>query len=251
MLKGSDSEVKMLAKQLVSARFPLLLVIAIPVVGLPGCALGVTSAMGIFVYPAMWQKLFFLIGIVVGLGTPVWIIIGLQWLHRIPARSLIRKIMAIESDALAQCFTALSAPSYFNATSGPCGGAIAVDPVSKKVALVFGQMLAGKHTQTRCITLDVHELKSCSAEQPGVSTLSLAGSGHSSSDMLTVHSYNQEERVEQRNGTGLRIITENLDATEIFMNFDYEVAKSWVVLLDKFSSGRLEVPSSPTEFPKS
>ena len=46
-----------------------------------------------------------------------------------------------------------------------------------------------------------------------------------------------------------RLGTENLHATEVFLNFDFEVAKSWVALLSKLDAGRLETLTVSTEFP--
>jgi hypothetical protein len=122
--------------------------------------------------------------------------------------------------------------------------------VSKKIAIVFGQMTTNADAKTRLITLNAGELRSWSAEKPGSSVLNLIGSGHTTGEMMGALNHNVRQSTQQAVGTGLRLVTENLDATEIFLNFDFEIAKSWVVLLDKLASGRLEVPTSPTEFPK-
>lgn len=251
MLKGSDAEVNDVARALVAHRLFWLMLVAIPVVGLPGCALGFTSAMALFVWEHWWQKLFAVIGVFIGLSTPFLLNYGLRWLHRIPARGIVAELVQMEADALAKCLAELPQPTYFNATSGMHGGAIAVDPASRKIAVVFGQMQSGIPAKTRLVTLNPGELRSWSAELPGVSSLSLVGSGHSSSDMLKVHDHNLQQKIQQAHGTGLRLSTENLGATEIFLNFGYEDAKNWVVLLDKLNGGRLEVPGAAVEFPGS
>lgn len=247
MRKGSEAEISQVAGELLSQRMWWLLVVCVLPIGIPSCGLGIVGTISVFSYDQWWQKVLGLFGAILGLGSPLWIVFGLRWLHRIPARSMLQSIMALETKVANQCLELIQQPVYYNATVGWRGGAIAVNPATAQIALVFGELITKRSPQTRDIKFDVRELRQWRAIDPGATLIEV--SGGTSDQLLGALNHNVRARNERAQGTGLQLITDRLDATEIFLNFDFDEAKKWVLLLTKLSEGRLEVPVATIEYP--
>lgn len=247
MLTGSKEEIKSYASGMISRRTNLMFILTVVVLG-PSLLIGFIGLIAFNISRGLGSFLG-LLGMCGAVAIPVLVLVLVRRFYRSAARREISELREKEKNAVDQCLEVLAQPSYFNAASGVCGGAIAVAPATGKISLVFGRMLFSQPVNTQLITLQPGELRSWSAEKPGVTTSKLTGRGHSASEIMANNSYNSEHLLEQALGTGLRLGTENLHATEVFLNFDFEVAKSWVALLSKLDAGRLETLTVSTEFP--
>lgn len=103
----------------------------------------------------------------------------------------------------------------------------------------------------KTMKFEAHEITRWNAYAPSAALLKAVGNPLklNSSELLAMHSHNADARKTEREGTGLTIHTNRLDAQEIFINLNYEAAKKWILLLTKFTDGELEPVQSLTEFP--
>jgi hypothetical protein len=107
MLKGSKAEIESAAKTLVLHRIYWLLFLCVPI-AVPVFLAGCYGLLFSFFTDGFFARWFLRIGGIVGLLTPLWVVLGLNWIHRIPARSMIEKLMQMEKNALSQCIAALT-----------------------------------------------------------------------------------------------------------------------------------------------
>lgn len=180
------------------------------------------------------------------------------WAGSLADKALAR-MLRIENAVKDRLLGTPAAARYFtaDATNDPCG--IAVDPAAETLTTVTW---VGPYTKQRLETLEDDcfqtqvfksaEILEWKAFQPGVSLHELVGSiAHQrTEDIMAVNRQNASARREQRDGTGLFIGTDRLNAQEVFLNMNYPDAQKWILLLKKFSDRTLPAVTEPTPFPQ-
>lgn len=182
--------------------------------------------------------------ILFGLTSVIWLNRIFERMMKIPARKALKKLISFERAAADLAISIAGNNCYYNAAYN---GAIAVDAHSKKMAIAVGQFKKESGHAFEEIVLTPGEVTDWSAIKGGATFQSVANAGPFTT--LAVRRGNLQELAHQGANTGLLLRTTNLSYTEIIINLEFDEAKAWVMVLDKFNKGNLEVPSRPTVYP--
>jgi len=169
--------------------------------------------------------------LLMGLSSIFWLLGFSYKLMKTPGRKLLRNMISFEQEAARRACNLAQGACYYNATTGEMrlkyGGAIAINPLDSRIAIVTGKFKNGSKPAFTELLLSPAEIIGASVVQ-------------------------EAERMERGvpiENTGLLLRTTNLQHHEIFINFDPEDAKPWLLLFEKIKTGTLEVPNHSIAFP--
>jgi len=230
--------------------FSLALLLMVPLI-MAGCTSGLVGGVFViwqFAHKSILMQIMGGLIVLIGLASPVWVNRAYEKLMEFPARKILKGMMSFERAAAERALKLAGESCYYNAAAAKFGGAIAINPASSRIAVVLGSYQKGGGHNFTDLVLSLSEIVGCSAVKEGA-VWREDGARASSMQMLRTMNHNIKEAANQSANTGLLLKTTNIKHPEILINFGFEEAKPWLLVLEKMRKNTLEIPERSTIYP--